>query len=127
MGVYHSHEFAFARAVQQSSVVSAFENGCTSPSWFRTIPPERIGIDGGYDYYGLQKRVQAAFKKRFSTEELAGLGVSQRGRVVVLYGHVPSRDVLNHLVLVAQRVEGATRVESACTIASSKASLMVTG
>ncbi|MEM0982058.1 MAG: BON domain-containing protein [Cyanobacteria bacterium P01_H01_bin.58] len=104
----------------------AFENGCTFPSWFRTIPPERVGIDGGYDYYGLQKRVQAAFKKRFSAEELAGLGVSQRGRVVVLYGHVPSRDILSHLVLVARRVEGATRVESACTVANSRAGCMVT-
>lgn len=125
MGVYHSHEFAFTRTIQQPRTAQHFGGGCAFPSWFRTIPPERIGPDGCYDYYGLQKRVQAAFKRRFSPQDLSGLGVSQRGRVVVLYGHVPSHDLLNHLVVIAQRVEGATRVESACVITDSEAGLIV--
>lgn len=50
---------------------------------FRSIPPERIGLNGEYDHSGLAKRVDRSFRQQFLPEELAKLTVSQRGRVVI--------------------------------------------
>jgi hypothetical protein len=78
---------------------------------FRTIPPERIGLSGEYDYQGLSKRVALAFRQRFNSAEIANLKIRQRGSVVVLTGRVLNQSLLNRLVCVALKVEGATDVE----------------
>jgi hypothetical protein len=80
-------------------------------SLFRTIPPERIGLNGEYDHSGLAKRVLQVYQTQFSMTELQGLQVMQRGRVVLLMGDLPSRSVLNQLVTLALQVEGAAAVE----------------
>ena len=87
-------------SVGQSFTISSFLNS----------PPERIGIQGEYDYNGLAKRVQHSFEQAFG-EAIAQLKVKQRGCVVILTGVVPSRSLLNRLVNMAVRVEGAALVE----------------
>jgi len=123
MGIYHSRQLAFAGAIQREKG-SGPGDRCAIPSWFRGIPPERVGLDGKYDHYGLQKRVEAAFQECIESNELAQLSVSQRGRVVVLQGHVASREVLQHLIAIAGRAEGAIRVEAHSVTVRGEAALL---
>jgi hypothetical protein len=111
MGVYHSHQLAFAGAVHQQRT-SGLRWGQAFPDWFQAIPPERVGPGGEFDYYGLQKRVEAAFREQFAADELAYLSVAQRGRVVILQGHVASQEMLSRLVEIAAQVDGTIRVET---------------
>ncbi|NJM99298.1 MAG: BON domain-containing protein [Phormidesmis sp. RL_2_1] len=78
---------------------------------FPNSPPERIGIQGEYDYYGLAHRVAHHFQQVVG-DGAARLKVRQRGCVVILTGTVASRDVLNRLVTLAGRVEGAGLIET---------------
>lgn len=117
MGIYPERQLAFAGAIQQSEG-SALKASCTIPSWFRGIPPERVGLDGKYDHYGLQKRVVAAFEDHCELGDFSQLSVSQRGRVVILQGDVPDEETLKHLIAVAERVEGTIRVEVSSVVVS---------
>jgi hypothetical protein len=83
----------------------------TATSLFRTIPPERVGLTGDYDHYGLAKRVTLAFNQAFETSEMAKLRVTQRGAVVVVMGNIDSQRLLIRLVQVAMGVSGAVDVE----------------
>jgi hypothetical protein len=83
----------------------------TTTSLFRTIPPERVGVSGDYDHYGLAKRVMLAFNQAFETSEIAKLRITQRGSVVVVMGTVDSQRLLIRLVQVAMGVSGAADVE----------------
>jgi len=84
---------------------------CALPSLFSHIPPERIGLNGEYDYYGLSNRVRAALTEAFSAEAICNLKVRQRGAMIVLLGHVTNRSLLARIVQVAASVEGAVGVE----------------
>lgn len=79
-------------------------------SFITTIPPERVGLNGEYDHSGLAKRVLQAFQ--VLSEDLDGLRVSQRGKVVILMGSLRSTELLNQLVSIALKVEGAIEVET---------------
>src|SRR5512146_1016293 len=59
-----------------------------------TTPPERVGVQGEYDYYGLAKRIQARFKERLGRVEAAKVMIKQRGGVIILGGQVECRDLL---------------------------------
>lgn len=83
----------------------------TSTSLFSTIPPERIGLSGEYDYNGLAKRVIAALRQRFEADEIRGLRITQRGAVVVVMGDIVHQRLLIRLVRVAMSVTGAADVE----------------
>jgi len=83
----------------------------TSDLLFSTIPPERIGISGEYDYHGLAKRVTATLKQHFELDEIQGLRVTQRGAVVVILGAIVNQWLLIRLVRVAMGVSGAADVE----------------
>jgi hypothetical protein len=86
--------------------------GVKSPtSLFKTIPPERIGLNGEYDHSGLAKRVMLAFRKSFSSQEIQHLSVAQRGCVVVLRGQVPQK-IMTRLIEIAGSTQGATDVET---------------
>jgi len=126
MSIYHSHQLAFAGSLPQNEL-SNWQSIDKFPSWFRTIPPERVGLDGKFDYHGLQKRVEAAFRECFEPQDLAQLFVAQRGRVVVLYGYVPSEEMLNRLVMLAKRVNGTTRVEVAGVNFENETSVVTVG
>ena len=80
---------------------------------FFTSPPERIGIQGEYDYNGLANRVSKCFSQSVQAD-LSQLKVGQRGCVVILSGAVPSRALLNQLVALATGVEGTANVEIRC-------------
>lgn len=77
---------------------------------FRQSPPERIGIQGEYDYNGLAKRVAQSFRQTVG-DEVSQLKVRQRGCVVILTGVIASRSLLNRLVNLAAKMEGAALVE----------------
>lgn len=97
---------------QASKKVGSSLEAPISRSLFRTIPPERIGLDGEYDHSGLAKRVFRAYQVKFSGIDLAGLRVTQRGKVVVLMGKVQSHQLLDQLVDAALEIEGASDVET---------------
>ena len=83
-----------------------------SHSLFKTIPPERVGLNGEYDHSGLAKRVYSVFRNQFSATSLADLRVTQRGRVVILSGRVPNRQILLQMVDTALEVMGTFDVET---------------
>ncbi len=84
----------------------------TCPSFFDSIPPERVGLSGEYDHDGLSKRVLQAFQTHVDAEELQQLTVSQRGAVVVLMGKVRTRSLLERLSQIAADAYGAAEVET---------------
>jgi osmotically-inducible protein OsmY len=75
-----------------------------------SIPPERVGLNGEYDQSGLAKRVALAFDQDSRFDDVDRLWVAQTGGTVVLKGEVPSQDILDQMVSVAQGVSGATQV-----------------
>ncbi len=79
---------------------------------FRSIPPERVGLNGEYDHSGLTKRVKTAWQTLCSVDELAAVTVMQRGGVVILQGQVLSHSRLNQMVQMALDIQGATHVET---------------
>ncbi len=79
---------------------------------FKTIPPERVGLNGEYDHSGLAKRVSLALRNQFSAASLEHLRINQRGRVVVLSGRVPDREILMQMVDAALEVMGTFDVET---------------
>ncbi|NJL85751.1 MAG: BON domain-containing protein [Leptolyngbyaceae cyanobacterium SM1_1_3] len=108
MGVYEAAYMSGQTAIGGCAVASLVPTSACS--WYRTIPPERIGLCGEYDHQGLAKRVQRHFCHKFETEA-AGMSVRQRGRIVILQGEAASEEVLKRLVQAAMQTEGADAVE----------------
>lgn len=79
--------------------------------WFSTIPPERRGLHGEFDYYGLAKRVYRCLNTNVDVA-MGHLKVRQRGRVVILSGRVGSPHLLHQVVDLARSVEGVDAVET---------------
>ncbi|BAS59128.1 MULTISPECIES: BON domain-containing protein [Leptolyngbya] len=77
-----------------------------------TIPPERVGLNGEYDQSGLAKRVALAFDQDSQLDDVNTLWVAQLGTTVVLKGSVPSQDILNKMIEVANGVNGASAVDT---------------
>ncbi len=77
-----------------------------------SIPPERIGLSGEYDQSGLAKRVALEFDEEPDLDDIDTIYVAQTGSVVVLKGKAPNQQLLNKMVSVAQRVNGATEISS---------------
>lgn len=77
-----------------------------------TVPPERVGLNGEYDQSGLAKRVALAFDQDGQLDDIDTLWVAQLGTTVVLKGKVPSQDILNKMVEVANGVNGTTAVDT---------------
>ncbi|NEQ49049.1 MAG: BON domain-containing protein [Leptolyngbya sp. SIO3F4] len=80
-------------------------------SWFSSIPPERKGLHGEYDYYGLSKRVSQCLENYVSGEFIR-LKVRQRGRVVVLSGQLGAPYELTKIVDLVLAVDGVDEVET---------------
>ncbi len=93
--------------------------GCPDPTpahpgqarWFQSIPPERVGLRGEYDHYGLKKRVECHLRDCLGANAIADLTIIQRGRVIVLHGRVASPTQLHQIVQIALTVEGTAQVE----------------
>ena len=77
-----------------------------------SVSPERVGLNGEYDQSGLAKRVALAFDEDSQLDDVDTLWVAQTGTTVVLKGTVPSQDILNKMVSVAQSVNGAADVDT---------------
>lgn len=107
MGVLGDSSVVLIPAVE--SPLGALSPGLFSKRFLK-IPPERIGIEGEYDYNGLAKRVMHCFRQ-VAGDQVAQLKVRQRGCVVILTGAISSRRLLNQLVNLATQVEGAALVE----------------
>ncbi|MDX2213559.1 MAG: BON domain-containing protein [Oculatellaceae cyanobacterium bins.114] len=78
----------------------------------QSIPPERVGLDGGYDESGLAKRVALAFDHDSQLDDVGTLWVAQLGGKVVLKGKVPDQSYLSKAVSIARGVNGATDVDT---------------
>ncbi len=76
----------------------------------RSIPPERIGINGKYDHDGLASRVRLLLSEQL-TNSTEALRVSQRGRVVVVIGPWVTEEMAQKIITLTLQVEGATSVE----------------
>lgn len=101
-----------AFTTEKAASCDSSESPAAFRSLFKTVPPERMGLNGEYDHSGLAKRVLQALKDRLPGKELQGLRVMQRGKVVLLLGSVASVEVLRQCVSIAQRIEGAIDVET---------------
>ena len=75
------------------------------------IPPEWVGPDGEYDYYGLAKRIQASFYSAFGRSAVDQISVRQRGSAVVLTGQINTLAMLDQLIEIALHTEGTSHVE----------------
>jgi len=93
------------------NVTRASSNPIAPDSIFSTIPPERIGLDGTYDYYGLAHRVASALEQRLGTQITQRLKVTQRGSVVVVFGELPTTGLLSQIISVAMNMPGSTDLE----------------
>ncbi len=78
----------------------------------QSIPPERVGLNGEFDYYGLAKRVMVALKEQLPAEGIAHLQITQRGRVVVLLGKISDSVLLSQVVKIALGIHGTAEVET---------------
>jgi osmotically-inducible protein OsmY len=76
------------------------------------IPPERLGLNGEYDQSGLAKRVAQAYDNDPNLDDIETLWVAQLTGTVVLKGKVPSQDLLDKCVAIAEGVNGATSVDA---------------
>lgn len=77
----------------------------------KSIPPEKVGLDGEFDESGLAKRVAKALDDAGISDDV-GLWVAQKGSTVVLKYNDDAQSVLARAEQVAKGVEGATAVET---------------
>lgn len=77
----------------------------------KSIPAEKVGIDGDFDENGLAKRVAMALDDANISDDV-GLWVAQRGSTVVLKYNQDAKSVLDKAEQTAKRVDGATAVET---------------
>jgi hypothetical protein len=80
-------------------------------SLLESIPPERIGLSGEYDHYGLAKRVKLALQQEVGNELVDRLQITQRGRVVIIVGAIASPQITAQIEEIALSIEGAAFVE----------------
>jgi osmotically-inducible protein OsmY len=95
-----------AQAIPQASTSNVASTATQS------IPPERLGLNGEYDQSGLAKRVALAFDQDPQLDDVDTLWVAQTGSTVVLKGKVPSQEILNKMISVANSVHGTTGVDT---------------
>lgn len=110
MGAFMS-SLVMTGAVVNGICYSSPFRSCDMSILMQTIPPERVGVRGEYDHYGLAKRVWLNCCEAVGADAIAQLSVKQRGSVVILHGHVQSQALLEQLIHLAMQVEGATNVE----------------
>lgn len=96
----------------QASSVLTPEAKASTTGTSKTIPPERVGLEGEYDQSGLAKRVALAFDEDPELDDIDTLWVAQTSSTVVLKGKVPNQGILDKMVQVAQKVDGATEVNT---------------
>jgi osmotically-inducible protein OsmY len=101
--LFGKHEEEKAASAPQVSVQSAAAE--------KSIPPERVGLDGNFDESGLAKRVAKALDDANISDDV-GLWVAQTDSVVVLKYNPDAEAILEQAKQVALAVEGATDVQT---------------
>jgi osmotically-inducible protein OsmY len=77
-----------------------------------SIPAAKVGLNGEFDESGMAKRVALAFDEDPELDDVDTLWVAQLSSKVVLKGKVPSQQILDKMVSVANGVDGATEVDT---------------
>lgn len=75
----------------------------------KSIPAEKVGLDGEFDESGLAKRVAKAFDDAGLSDNV-GLWVAQLGSTVVLKYNPDAESVLERAKQIAMTVDGADAV-----------------
>ncbi|MEA5516828.1 BON domain-containing protein [Nodularia sp. UHCC 0506] len=96
----------------QPQQVSPSSTTSAAPATTKSIPPERLGLNGEYDQSGLAKRVALAFDQDSQLGDIDTLWVAQTSGTVVLKGRVPNQEILNKMISTARSVNGATGVNT---------------
>jgi hypothetical protein len=89
------------------SVVARLADDCL----LAAIPPERVGLDGEYDHFGLVKRVQLALQQELGEESVAQLEIEQRGKVVIFRGKSLDARFVRQITRLTLAIEGTDFVE----------------
>lgn len=76
----------------------------------KSIPPEKVGLDGEFDESGLAKRVAKALDDA-NISDAVGLWVAQTGSIVVLKYNPDAESILEQAKQTAIGVDGATEVQ----------------
>jgi hypothetical protein len=71
-----------------------------------------MGLEGEYDVTGLAKRVAAAFDRDTNLSKIETLDIAQDGSTILLKGSVPEASVLDHLVEIAEKVDGSKAIDT---------------
>jgi hypothetical protein len=87
------------------------ENSGDEISGLPSIPPERVGLNGEYDHYGLAKRVQASLHYYFGPDVTTRLLIQQRGSAILISGKVTNRSMAERLAQYILDIDGTTQVE----------------
>lgn len=87
------------------------EQDVSQSSGLPAIPPERVGLNGEYDHYGLAKRVKAHLDQHFEADVASRLVIRQRGSAILLSGKVATWQMAERLAYFILDVQGATQVE----------------
>ncbi|MFQ4139792.1 BON domain-containing protein [Nodosilinea sp. PGN35] len=75
-------------------------------------PPERMGLEGEYDDYGLVRRVAHALEQDPQLAAVDTVTLAQYGSTVALAGRVGDRVLLERIVTIARAVDGTRAVDS---------------
>jgi hypothetical protein len=106
-------EKAQSRRVLKSTPTKTASAARPSPTGTgKTIPPERVGLNGEYDQSGLAKRVTLAYDEDPDLDDIETVWVAQTASTVVLKGKVPSQELLNKMIKLAKEVDGTTAVDT---------------
>lgn len=97
---------------QQAAAPASAAPAARAASGGESIPPAKVGLNGEFDDSGLAKRVALAFDEDDAIDDIETLWVAQLSSKVVLKGKVPSQQILNKIVSVASKVDGATEVDT---------------
>lgn len=86
---------------------------CNTPltQLFAVAPPERRGLHGEYDYFGLVKRVLHTFEQQVGCGKLGNIRLTQRGAIVVIETKACDLHLLSRLTAIALRTEGTEGIE----------------
>jgi hypothetical protein len=106
------HGFGFENGeLRRHSVARYTANVNTAAGLLSAIPPERVGLDGQYDHFGLVKRVDLALRQSLGDASVAQLEIAQRGKVVVFRGKALDDRLVRKITCLALAIDGADWVE----------------
>lgn len=105
-------DHSFGRSPTQTAQSQCpLRRGAPLTQLFATAPPERRGLHGEYDYFGLLNRVLHTFEQRFGRGKLDSIRLTQRGAIVVMEAKSCDLYLLYELIAIALRTDGTEGVE----------------